>query len=84
VVVKYVKDVTDYALMDPLFYEVLSAQLAWDVCFQLTQSNELKHQLWQDLRSLLGHAKFVDATEDSLQTFESNDWITARSQNLGS
>lgn len=84
VTVAYIKDVTDYTLMDSLFYEALSAYLAWDICFQLTQSNELKSQLWNDFRSVVAQAKFVDATEDSQQMFEANDWITARSQNYGS
>lgn len=80
--VKYIKDVTDYTLMDALFYETLSTYLAWDVCFQLTQSNELKDQLWKDYRALIAQAKFVDATEDAQQTMDANDWIAARVENF--
>lgn len=84
VYVKYIKDVTDYTLMDTLFYEALSAYLAWDICFQITQSNELKDQLWKDYRAIVAQAKFVDATEDAQQSFDSNNWIESRSETLGS
>lgn len=79
VYVKYIKDVTDYTLMDTLFYECLSTYLAWDICLQLSQSSEIRDQLWKDFKHLLAQARFVNATEDSQQAFEANDWITARS-----
>ena len=40
--IRYVADITDPNLMDPLFREAVSADLAMELCEEITQSNEKK------------------------------------------
>lgn len=82
--IRYVYNVTDYTLMDPLFYECLSTYLAWDICDHLTADASKKRALWTDLFGgdgkvgLLSRARFVDATEDPAETLDASDWIDSR------
>lgn len=75
---KYVFEVTDYATMDTEFYEVLQAYLAHDVCYRITQSSTLKEQMADELRAVMAKARFEDATEDSPEQMEANDWVSSR------
>lgn len=79
---KYVYNVTDYTKMDVLFYEVLQTYLAHDVCYRITQSSTLKSEMEQELRKLMAKARFDDATEDSAEELEANDWLAARGASL--
>lgn len=76
--IRYIFDVTDYTVMDIQFYEALAHYLAWDICFNITQSNELKDQLLRDYKASLSMARFSDATEDSQQKLEATEWVAAR------
>lgn len=82
--IKYIFDVTDYTTMDPLFYQVLAHWLAYNLCDHLTASDGKKNELHtylyggQGKRGILPQARFVDASEDSLQTLEANDWVNSR------
>lgn len=79
---RYIYDVTDYTTMDALFYECLAAYLAWDICYRIDQSSQLKQQLWDDIfnprTGLLPKSRFTDATEDPNEKLEANDWILSR------
>lgn len=81
---RYVYNVTDYTEMDDLFYECLALLLAIDICPHLTEDENKKRSLWTDLNGgdgkvgLLPRGRFVDATEDSMQEVESNDWLASR------
>jgi hypothetical protein len=81
---RYVADVTDYTLMDVLFYQVLAHYLAYNLCDFITASdqkkNELHTYLWggQGKKGHLPISKFVDATENSTEEFEANDWTDSR------
>jgi hypothetical protein len=82
--IRYVKDVTDYTLMDALFYQVLAHYLAYNICDHITASDGKKNELHGYLygtdgkRGILGSAKFSDATEDGSISVQANDWIGAR------
>lgn len=75
---KYIYDVTDYTTMPIDFYECLALYLAIDVCLPLTQSDERKNQLQQEFQRMLSKARHSDATEDSAEELEANDWIASR------
>jgi hypothetical protein len=82
--IEFIYDVTDYTTMDALFYKCLAHYLAYNLCDHITASdgkrNELHAYLYggQGKRGILPHAKFVDASEDALQSMEANDWIMSR------
>lgn len=81
---KYIYDVTDYTTMDVHFYECLATYLAWDICDHITGDDRKKRDLWTDLHGgdgkvgLLPRGRFSDATEESLRTMETTDWLVAR------
>jgi len=85
----YVSDVTDYALMDPLFYQCLATYLAYNLCDHLTASDGKKNELHvylyggQGKRGIMPQAKFVDGSEDSLQQMGSSEWIDSRGSGTG-
>lgn len=86
--IKYLYDVTDYATMDSQFYFALAHYLAYNLCDHLSASDQKKNEIHaylyggQGKRGILPQARFTDATEDSQQTFEANDWIDSRVSNL--
>jgi hypothetical protein len=76
---KYIYDVTDYTTMDILFYELLSHYLAWDISYRVTQSSQLKQQLFEEMRVVMKpFAKFVDATEDPAEKLQADEWVNSR------
>lgn len=82
--IRYVFDVTDYATMDVLFYQTLAHWLAYNLCDHITASDGKKNELHvylyggQGKRGILQQARFVDASEDSTQALEANDWVASR------
>lgn len=82
--VKYVKDETDYTAMDVEFYDCLSTYVAWQMCEHISGDDQKKRDLYTDLFGgdgkvgMLPKARFDDASEDSTQYVESNSWILAR------
>lgn len=82
--IRYVKDVTDYTTMDPLFYQALAHYLAYNLCDCITASDGKKNELHAYLygtdgkRGILSSARFSDATEDGNMQVHANDWVGAR------
>ena len=82
--IRYVKDITDYTIFDPLFYQVLAHFLAYNLCDCITASDGKKNELHAYLygtdgkRGILGSARFSDATEDGSIVVQANDWLGAR------
>jgi hypothetical protein len=85
--IRYVRDVTVYTEMDPMFYQCLAGYLAYIICDHITGSDAKKNELHvylyggQGKRGILPQARFVDATEDSIQQMQANDWIASRGTN---
>lgn len=82
--VRYIQDVTDYATMDPLFYQCLAGYLAYNLCDHISASDGKKNELHaylyggQGKRGIMPQARFVDASEDSLQELKADDWVGSR------
>lgn len=76
---RYIADVTDPALMDPLFREALAYQLAQDLASALTQSSTIRAEMTAGLRATIGVANSIDAIEDFPESFPDSDWIAVRS-----
>ncbi len=71
------KDVTP-GMFDPLFAEVLSLQIAVDLCYGITQSNTLRESLKDDLKLRLREARSFDAQEGGIRQVSANQWLQAR------
>jgi hypothetical protein len=84
VVVKYIYDVSDYTLMDPMFYQCLAHYLAYNLCDHITASDAKKNDLHAYLygtegrKGILPSSRFSDATEDPPSEIQANDWVGAR------
>lgn len=76
--IRYVKDSTDYTLMDPLFYEAWATYLAWDVALELGRDMTVKDRLMEDFIKIISKARFVDATENSQTSLDAQDWTGSR------
>ena len=75
--IRYIAEVTDYLLMDTVFYEALAYYLAWTVALRLSASQEIKEQLWSDLQAVLAKAKSADAQEEPTEDVNDYDWLQA-------
>ncbi len=87
--IRYVYDVSDYTLMDPLFYQCLAGYLAYNLCDHITASDGKKNELHvylyggQGKRGIMPQAKFVDGSEDALQQLEASEWVASRWSGTG-
>lgn len=75
---RYVADVTNEALFDSTFYDVVSAALAVDLCERLTQSNTKKQLLMAEYKDLVNMARRVNAIETGPQVAPDDAWWTVR------
>ena len=76
--VRYVADVVDPNAMDSLFREVLSAQIAYDICDEITQSNTKKQLMRDDRDLLIATAKNTNAIEKLSDEIPDDTWLTVR------
>lgn len=76
--VRYVFDETDIEKWDPLFIDVVVADLANRICYALTQSNERKEDADMQARIAIKHAKRADAIEQSVPIIEADEFVMGR------
>lgn len=76
--INFIQDITDYTLMDSMFYQALSYLVAIEVCDRVTEHMGKKDRLVREYEKLIAKARFVDATEDSLEKIEASDWVESR------
>lgn len=76
--VRFIRKVTDPNEMTPLFRETLAADLAYETCEQITQSNIKKADCKSDLKDKINEAKKTNAIESLPQEPPADTWLTAR------
>ena len=74
----YIALITDPNEYDTYFNEALSAALAADIAYAITNNATLANNYQALADERLREARFVDATENSLGTVESNEFTDAR------
>jgi len=74
----YIAKITDPNLYDTYLQESISHQLAADLCYAITNNATLANNYMVRADERLREARFVDATENSLGTIESNEFTDAR------
>ena len=74
----YVALDTDPNNYDTYLQESISHQLAADLCYAITNNATLANNYMSRADERLREARFIDATENSLDTVESNEFTDAR------
>jgi len=74
----YIALVTDPNEYDSYLQESISHQLAADLCYAITNNATLANNYMARADERLREARFIDATENSLETIESNEFTDAR------
>lgn len=76
--VRYIRQITDPNIMDPLYREALATEIAFEICEAVTQSNTKKEGLREDLKTIIAQAKLLNAIENVAAEPPEDTWITAR------
>ena len=74
----YVALDTDPTNYDSYLYEAVSHQLAADLAYAITNNSTLANQYMSRADERLREARFIDATENALDTVEANEFTDAR------
>ena len=77
----YVAKITDTTQYDTSLIETLSAKLAAELCYPITQSSTLMDRMFALYESKLKEARFNDATEgtaDDDVRIQSDDFLNSR------
>ena len=74
----YIAKITDPNEYDTYLQESISHQLAADIAYAITNNATLANNYMARADERLREARFVDATENSLGTIESNEFTDAR------
>lgn len=75
---KYVYDVTDLTKFDDLLCEAVAFYLAWDICYAITQSLQLKESMKQDMKAAISKARSADSQEEPTQELGAEYFLEAR------
>ena len=75
---KYVADVSDTTLFDPVFDEALALLIADDLCFSLTQDKGLKDRIQGELQMVLRDTRSFDAQENPAYPLMEDVFLNAR------
>lgn len=78
---RYLAKVTDTALFDPLFDELLAAELAFQTVHDVTGSNTKKSDLRVDVASALTDARRANAFENDSDQAPVDSWIQTMESN---
>jgi hypothetical protein len=78
VYILYVALITDPNEYDTYLQEAIASQLASDICYAITNNATLAKYYQEQSDERLREARFIDATENSVTTLESNEFTDAR------
>ena len=76
--IRYVRNITDPGLFDPLFVEVLASKLAYESCYGIHQSREGQKTAMEDYRMAVKDAAQSNAIERPPQSIPDDAWMLGR------
>lgn len=76
--IRYVRDITDPGAFDACFVESLASKLAYEACYEITQSNQGQDRCSQDYKASISEAVRANAIEKPPQGFPDDSWILGR------
>jgi len=74
--IEFVKDESNTQRFDDMLAQVISAKLAVDISYAITQDLDLKKHLFSEFIEILAKAKSVDAKEEAPRELRADSWIT--------
>ena len=75
---RFVADITDVSMMDPMFCEGLACRIAAEICEALTQSTTKLGNIAGFYKSVMGEARTVNAIESGATEPPTDDYIQCR------
>jgi len=76
--IRYVYDVTDPGAFDALFAEAFASKLAYEACYEVTQSNQRQEVCSADYKASISDAAKTNAIEKPPQGFPDDSWVLGR------
>lgn len=76
--VLYIRDVTEIPDIDELCGDAISARLAYELSYALSEMQGLKDMMFKEYKDALRKARFVDGGEDPSPIFDADTWLRAR------
>jgi hypothetical protein len=77
--IKYIKDVTNTTLFDPIFEEALAFRIAADAAYSIVQSNTVQQTMFQAYEAFLSQARSFDGQESQpKQIVQATEWTNIR------
>lgn len=76
--IRYVRDITDPAAFDPLFVEMFAAKMAYEVCYEITQSRQGQEQAMNDYNMAAKAARLSNAIARPPQGIPDDSWMLGR------
>lgn len=76
--IRYVADITDPGLFDPLFDEVMASKLAYEGCYAIMQSRDGQRMADQDYKQALSAASISNAIAKPPQGLIDDSWMMSR------
>ncbi len=80
---RYVARITDEAVFDELFVDMLACKIAWHCCETITQSNQKKADVMQEYKDARAEARRINAFEQASPQEPEPPWLTARRAGSG-
>lgn len=79
---RYIKKVTEFTLLDPLFVEVFACKLALECCETLTQSTQKRQLAAEEYNFAVTEAVRLDAIENEPDELPNGTWFDSRESSL--
>jgi hypothetical protein len=76
--IRYVVDVTDPGAFDALFVEALASKLAYEACYEVTQSNQGREAMAADYKAAISDAARNNAIERAPTGLPDDSWMLGR------
>lgn len=76
--IRYIRDITDSGLFDPLFVESFAAKLAYEACEEITNSNQKRSAAEKDYTTAVREAAMTNAIERPPQGIPDDSWMVGR------
>lgn len=76
--IRYVRDITDTGLFDPLFDEMLASKLAVEACYAITQSRDGQRTAQEDYKAAVREAALSNAIAKPPQGMLDDSWMMGR------
>lgn len=81
--IRYTQQITNAGLFPAPFVEVLACRLAFETCKEITGSNDMREQLWQERGAALSEARRLNAIEKPPGRPVRGSWVRAMRGFLG-